>query len=130
MTRHVSTFDALITGAYDGLADMPVVFFSSGFLINPNPGWQVCWKPEPKTFGDPTREPGELAQLSQLYGHQLDDVLHALCAYLQSDRGVQKMNTRHGQGTLVKLIEPQRVWMLTGHRDFRTGWYYEGRWPD
>lgn len=115
--RHVSTFDALLVGAYDGLADMPAVFFSPAFLITPNPGWHV-------TFADPAR-PGELAQL---YGQQLDDVLYA---YLQS-AGVQKVNTRHDrrlQGTLVKLAQPQRVWVLTGHRDFRTG-YYEGCWPD
>jgi hypothetical protein len=120
--RHVSTFDALITGAYDGLADMPVVFFSPAFLIAPNPGWRVCGKPQPKAFGDPTREPGEL-------GQQLDDMLYA---YLQSAPGVQNVNTRHDRrryGTLVKLAQPQRVWVLTGHRDFRTG-YYEGQWPD
>jgi hypothetical protein len=34
-----------------------------------------------------------------------------------------------GGGLLVKLKDPQRVWMLTGRRDRTTG-YYEGCWPD
>lgn len=134
MTRHISTFDALCMGAYDDLGDMSVVFFSPAFLISPNPGWRVCG-PEPKTFGDPTRKPGELAQL---YGQQLDAVLDAFeastaCRYAyRQQAGVQKVNARCDpglQGTLVKLTEPQRVWVLTGHRDLHTG-YYEGRWPD
>jgi hypothetical protein len=133
MTRHISIFDALTVGAYDDLDDMSVVFFSPAFLIAPNPGWRVRGEPRPKAFGDPTREPGELAQL---YGQQLDDVLDAWSAcryaYRQDAPGVQKVNVRCDrrlQGTLVKLAQPQRVWVLTGHRDFRTG-YYEGRWPD
>lgn len=32
-------------------------------------------------------------------------------------------------GTLVKMVNPSRVWRLTGHADFRTG-YLEGCWPD
>jgi hypothetical protein len=141
MTRHISIFDALTVGAYDDVRDMSVVFFSPAFLISPNPGWRVCGEPRPTAFGeprptafgDPTREPGELAQL---YGQQLDDVFDAWSAcryaYRQDAPGVQKVNVRCDrrlQGTLVKLTEPQRVWVLTGHRDLRTG-YYEGQWPD
>ena len=118
VTAHVSTFDALILDAYDDLSDMSAVFFSPAFLTNPNPGWRVCWNTEPAA--------ADRGPLAVLYGSQLDDIL---TAYHRSV-GVQKMNTP-GQirGTLVKLTGPQRVWVLTGHRDFRTG-YYEGRWPD
>jgi hypothetical protein len=34
-----------------------------------------------------------------------------------------------GEGILVKLGDPSRVWRLTGRRAAGTG-YYEGRWPD
>jgi hypothetical protein len=130
--RHVSTFDALTVRAHTttsrrhaggvlfaGVPDQRRI--RAGGSAG-NHGSTAFGEPRPTAFGDPTREPGEL-------GQQLDDMLYA---YLQSAPGVQNVNTRHDRrlyGTLVKLAQPQRVWVLTGHRDFRTG-YYEGQWPD
>lgn len=92
-----------------GTYDQPVLWFSSTFLNKPPPGWEVDWDAIDHTTPQPVK---------------LGETIYDLDTY--------EKPTGYMAGILVKHIEEQRVWRLTGDGfgGSQGDRMLEGRWPD